>query len=439
VTSRILLVSAHFPPSTEVGGRRVVKLAEHLPKFGYEPLVLTLPVSASNQEIEIGLEAMRDNVLRVAPWPNPVTSLSAATRRLIRKISNKRTVLSVAKSKLKRQWSLSQLALVPDRHVFWYPAAKRAAFAVGRKCKIQAVLTSAPPWTCHLVGSAVQKELRVPWVADFRDPWLPANRDRPLWRWWIERHLEADCLRDADLVICNTNRIRQLLLNKVCNSDSDRFIVVPNGFEPVREAVPTEQRDHRLLLHLGTIYGTRRIDTFCIALKMLLESGRLHAQDIRVLFVGEVEECLLWPARLAASRLFEEGIIQILDPISWREADEYVFNADVHLIFQGDFCDQIPMKFFECLKTGKPVLAVARDGELTRIISETNSGMYAPPDNPVAVAEALLKAISTRARSFAEVESGPGGRYLWDSLVGKLAWHVTETIRHYNDSKVKNE
>src|SRR5262245_60300966 len=39
---RLLLVSYHFPPDAEVGAVRAQKLVKYLPRYGWEPLVLTV-------------------------------------------------------------------------------------------------------------------------------------------------------------------------------------------------------------------------------------------------------------------------------------------------------------------------------------------------------------------------------------------------------------
>src|SRR5215471_15620425 len=41
-TKRVLVVAYHFPPAAEVGAIRPQKLVKYLPRYGWEPLVLTV-------------------------------------------------------------------------------------------------------------------------------------------------------------------------------------------------------------------------------------------------------------------------------------------------------------------------------------------------------------------------------------------------------------
>jgi hypothetical protein len=50
----------------------------------------------------------------------------------------------------------------------------------------------------------------------------------------------------------------------------------------------------------------------------------------------------------------------------------------------------LPSKMFEYLHAAKPILAIAREGELTEIARESGLGIVATPDNIDGIVQALL-------------------------------------------------
>ncbi len=62
--------------------------------------------------------------------------------------------------------------LLPDENVSWALTAIPAAVRLVREEKIDAVLTTSPPGSVHLVGAAVQRLTGARWVADLRDSLL---------------------------------------------------------------------------------------------------------------------------------------------------------------------------------------------------------------------------------------------------------------------------
>src|SRR5205814_266859 len=70
-----------------------------------------------------------------------------------------------------------QRLLIPDKAAPWVATAVPAAVRIVQRERIDAVLSTSPPNSAHLIGAAVAAATRRPWVADFRDSWL-ANPHR---------------------------------------------------------------------------------------------------------------------------------------------------------------------------------------------------------------------------------------------------------------------
>src|SRR5205085_587167 len=63
------------------------------------------------------------------------------------------------------------LRLVAPYGVWLWPAWRACRRAIKRD-RPDAVLTSGPPHVVHLLGLALKRREGLPWVADFRDPWI---------------------------------------------------------------------------------------------------------------------------------------------------------------------------------------------------------------------------------------------------------------------------
>ena len=124
--------------------------------------------------------------------------------------------------------------LLPDPEVAWMPAATRAARRIVEERGIDVVLTTSPPASVHLVGSALRRRGDVRWVADLRDSWL-ANPHRRYEKRSVrakrsvEERLARRILRRVDAVAAVTQFIADEARALVPAGTPLR--VVPNGVD----------------------------------------------------------------------------------------------------------------------------------------------------------------------------------------------------------------
>ena len=52
---KVLIITTHFPPDRHVGGHRPSKFSKYLPQFGWQSVVLTIPVNEIVDGIDITL------------------------------------------------------------------------------------------------------------------------------------------------------------------------------------------------------------------------------------------------------------------------------------------------------------------------------------------------------------------------------------------------
>jgi glycosyltransferase involved in cell wall biosynthesis len=417
----LLVISYFFPPDSEVGGNRVAGFCRYFPEFGIRPIVLTID-QASCEAVDPSLSIPDGlQIERV----RPEETLLGRYKRLrvaaydsvpLGGSGDQNSTATSSKGSAVRMLRNQVLAVLqyPDMYRAWYSPAAKAGKRIGAARKLDAVLSSGPPWTSHAVASSVARRLRLPWIADFRDEWTIApwrkqireEQGTPGWRESLDRWTEARWLRQAVLSVCTTNQQRDAILAAHPKLKGDRVITITNGFEPQPNGFAigsATNNQPKILLHAGQLYAGRRIESFCQAVSALIRDGRLSRSDIQVRLLGKVNPDIERGAHSSARELFDDKVIEILPRIPRDQAQSEMRKADVLLIIQGQHPTAIPAKFFEYLLTGKPILALVGPGALHDIVLQTKSGCVANPSDQREIEVAIQKVLQMKTRTPEEV------------------------------------
>src|SRR5262245_10374690 len=236
---RVLLIAHGFPPAGGSGSNRALAFARYLPMYGWAPIVVTP---------EARVAANRDEAL-LAEVPRHVRVLRTRSREATPTVARPAAETSVATrpSALRRQ--LGHLKRFPDAHAGWLPFAVRAAL----REDFDVIYSSSGPFTSHLVGLAVHRRTKKPWVAELRDGWYEWNRavfpDYPRWRGAAEQRLESVVMRNADRVVLVTERMARAFRHQYADLPEAHFAVVSNGFDPAQRPAPRTKSDGFEVLH----------------------------------------------------------------------------------------------------------------------------------------------------------------------------------------------
>jgi glycosyltransferase involved in cell wall biosynthesis len=432
-TGKVLFLSYWFPPHPEVGGLRIARFCRYLPEFGVQPYVVCSGLAKSGDDSF----SLPKNVLveRVTGSAHPLDIYRKYKAQLLPRPSSNKA--GERKSEKRQEQDSNHSPGFVLRHVFaalYYPDLywtwKKSAYAAARKIVekhgVRCVVSSGPPWVTHVVAKALKRDLGVRWLADYRDPWV---EELVSWfpRWYRQgaARLDRNCVHEADAVVCNTERMREAFTAKFSGEMPSKFKTIPNGFETLDQpSRDTSAGRRKVILHLGTIYGNRKIDGFCRALLKLMESGDLRPESHVVEFYGVNDANYEREAKQKYPQLFSSGLLSLNARIPFAEARARMWASDVLLIFQGDHPLCVPAKYYECAQTGIPIVAITRKGALTDIIEECSVGVSADPDDSDAMARALMSALRTERR-MAEVDGTRLAKYQSRVLAGKLAELVT--------------
>jgi glycosyltransferase involved in cell wall biosynthesis len=331
-----------------------------------------------------------------------------------------------------RQFLLSVL-LFPNQYWGWYFPATKTGRHLLESTQFDAILSTAPPYTAHLIGLSLKKRYQIPWIVDFRDPWV-TNESllpfQPKWRRALDMRMEASCVKSADLVLCNTDWQRGVMTERYENLPPAKFVTLTNGFDDVEPPPDLDLSKHKPVrcLHLGGIYKGRRIDTFCKGLSLLVKEEKLDPGAVKVLFLGDTDESQIAACRQVAGELMDSGVIEFHRHVGKQEAQRYLWEADLLLVFQGAYRTQIPLKFYEYLSTGKPIFAVTQPGALSDVIDQTGTGMWAGEEDPRGIAQKFLFALTLPAHPAKAIQQCWAERFHFRSLSRQLAKRIQELV-----------
>src|SRR5262249_14204987 len=146
----------------------------------------------------------------------------------------------------------------------WLPLAWPACMRSVWSDRPDVLLTSGPPQWVHVLGYGLKRLFRIPWVADFRDPWITNNEIRgvsgPDRRWQAD--WEATVLKEADRVIANAPGARDGL-RQAYPAQQHKIVSITNGYDPERfsgagaPSRASEEGRKGRIVHVGEIYSGR--------------------------------------------------------------------------------------------------------------------------------------------------------------------------------------
>jgi len=396
---RILMVAYYFPPVAGGGVQRSLKFSKYLPEFGWKPYILT----AKEPYDYYGDDSLTKDI---HPDLTVCRSASIEPMKIIRKWLQKKIVVESQNREIRKvhggvkkpDWllKLKESIFIPDGEIGWLPFAVLKGWAVIRKNDIHLIYSTSCPYTSHLIALILQKVCRIPWVADFRDPWSKVQRKNvPSWRRIIDEWLECRVLFRADRVIANIEpTVRDF--QKVY--PSMKYHVITNGYDESDFKNINSGRYARkglTVTYTGILYENRSPAVFLTAVQRLMEEQPELRKILKIRFVGQLDNPGETYNRDILNAMELNDIVEVVRYVSHRESVEYAMSSNILLLIV-DSCDGnkgiMPGKMYEYLRCRKPILALAPvDGVAADVIRKTGSGLVADPDSVQEVLNALKR------------------------------------------------
>ncbi len=406
---RLLIITYYWPPTGGSGVQRWVKFSKYLPEFGWQPIVYT---PANPEQLARDESLLKDIPACAEVIKTHITEPYELYRRLTGGKAGKEVNPVNAQQKTWKQrlslWIRGN-CFIPDPRVGWVRPSVRFLKKYLREHPVDAVVTTGPPQSVHLIGLRLKKALGLRWIADFRDPWtemfyykhlgLSAAADRR------HRRLEQAVLDGADKIISVSPPVAADFQART----KTPVVLITNGFdeddfrdssftgstgesprggvvEPERPGIsraifsgsgkpgPQARRKEIRLVHTGLFAADGNPLNLWDALAERCAAEADFRARLQIRLAGKVDAAITDAirARGLGDNLFELGYLPHDETVREQRAADFLL---LPLRREPEYAKVLPGKIFEYLAARRPVLGIGQeDGAAASVLRDAAAG-----------------------------------------------------------------
>jgi glycosyltransferase involved in cell wall biosynthesis len=225
------------------------------------------------------------------------------------------------------------------------------------------------------VGLWLARLHRVPWIADFRDPWVSDAGGRPRRRgesWFLA--CEREVYRRADRVLANAPNALESYCRRHPGARA-KIRLLTNGFDPRpgQPAPPPRTKNGVVqLVHAGEIYVGRDPRPLLDAMSALRDSPPWPGVHAQLHILGRAGRARDEIERAIQERGLADSVV-FRGQVSYQEALDAMAAADINVLFDTpNRRIGVPAKLYEYFGAQRPVLALAEaDGDTAAVLRDS--------------------------------------------------------------------
>jgi glycosyltransferase involved in cell wall biosynthesis len=385
----VLVIAYYFPPMGLSGVQRTLKFVKYLPEFGWRPIVVTAgktPYYAHDESLEQELSGLVESgavrIERTATSGIPGGGKQRAMK-----------LPSAAMQRLRSK--LIQTVYQPDSRIRWRKPALALAEKIIQTERIDAIFSTAPPYTDFLVAKELSRKYNIPYMMDYRDAWV----SNPVLNFYATplhkayaRKLEYECLRASSAITVVNRRMKEVLLEHYDFLTHNDIAIIPHGYdtEDFLAAVPLASElvdpTRFRLTYSGAFYVGRSPQPILSAAKLAVQKRPELKAHLELVFAGVLQD----EFRKAADKLGLTPNVTALGYQPHLQSVATLLASDVLWMTMSDDISA-PGKLYEYIGTRKPILGLVPKGsQAEKMLSEYGAGVTAPPKDVNAIADRIL-------------------------------------------------
>ena len=370
---RVLIITYYWPPSGGSGVQRWLKMSKYLPENGWQPVIYT----AEDAEYPIEDQSLMNDVAPEAEViRRPIVEPYTFYKKFLGIKKGEKVKAGFINDGAKKTGWKENLSVwlrgnlfIPDARCWWIRPSVRFLKRYLKEHPVDAIISTGPPHSMHLIAKELHKKFNIPWVADFRDPWTDIDfyKDLKLTRRSDRKHhrLERQVLSEATRVVTVGWDCAKGLENHGANN----VAVITNGYDFFDTSNENYQKTSILTMsHIGIIGANRNPEMFWEAISEL---------DIpmKIRLIGQIDNSVIESIK----RHNIENYVEIIPYIPHNQVIEEQQKSDVLLLFVNNTPNAkgiLTGKLFEYIASGRPILSIGlENGDSARILNETQSGV----------------------------------------------------------------
>lgn len=426
---KVLIISYYWPPSGGSPALRWLKFVKYLRDFGWEPVVYT----PSNPQPHAFDESLLQDIPQgIQVIKKPIWEPYQLFAKFTGQKKNESHSTSFISSR-KKSSILNDLAVwirgnlfIPDARKYWIRPSVKFLKKYLQTHPVNAIVSTGPPHSMHMIAYGLKRALGIPWLADFRDPWTNIDfyKELKISAWADKKHhrLEKKVLESADKVLAVSPTMAKEF-NQLAPIKAE---LLTNGYDEMPQN--DEGLDNKFsILHLGSMAKSRNPRILWDALRQLSSEIEGFEQDLRIELVGDVDYQVI-------EDIDNSGLKSNISRVSFLSNKEALLKeqqAQLLLLVINQAPNALGIltnKFFEYMAANRPILAFGpKDGDAAKILRATRAGEMFALDEKEGLLRFLRKAYQAYKSSSLRAETIGIAQYSRKELTRSLS-SILESI-----------
>lgn len=385
---RVLIITYYWPPSGGSGVQRWVKFAKFLPKEGWQPVIytpenpeLTSIDKTLADEIPPEAEIIKTHIVEPYGLYRKLMGKGASTdlKSLTAAGTGGGEVNPINGEKKSAKQSVSLFIrgnlFIPDPRVLWVHPSVRFLIEYLKDHPVDAIVSTGPPHSMHLIAREVAARTGLPWIADFRDPWTKMFyfKHLKLTKKARKKHLELEkkVLDGATRVIAVSPMVQEDF-RKMTDTPVE---LLTNGFDEDDFKGEFDLDECFNITHTGLFASDGNPEALWKVLSEKCSSDSDFRRSLRIRISGKTDREIITSIRNAG---LGDNLVD-LGYQGHRSAIREQRNASVLILplrKEPEYEAVLPGKLFEYLASRRPILGIGQtNGAMAKVIRDTGSGI----------------------------------------------------------------
>jgi len=440
---KVLIITYYWPPSGGAGVQRWLKFTKYLRNYDWEPVIYT-PENPESPNNDSSLEKdipKNLTVIKTKIWePYNFYKVFIGLKK-----NQKVNAAFLTESKKPKKFEKIAVWIrgnffIPDARKFWVKPSIKFLTNYLKQNQVDAVISTGPPHSMHLIAQGLKKKLNIPWMADFRDPWTNIDFYSKLMLTPFADHkhkrLELEVLNDADAVTCVgktwLDELEEIYRKSKIGSNVgvSKFRFISNGYDPGDYSDEKVEMDKKFsLVYIGTLDKSRNPKILWKTLSGIVKKNSSFANDLQLQLVGKTD--------IAVTEDIEKnGLLPYLEKIPYlthREVTQVQKKSQVLLLLINNTPNAMGIttgKLFEYFAAKRPILCIGpKGGDADKILAETKGGLISGYEDSQTLEANILHFYNKYKQGNLVCESTNIEKYSREELTGEVAEVLNEITR----------
>lgn len=367
---KILIISPHYPPSNLASVHRCRLFAQHLPSFGWDPIILTVNEQFYEEKLDWDL-------YKLVPINQRIEKVKAI--------------------------NLTKPRIIGDIGLRSFLQIRRKALELVKNEKIDFVFIPIPSFYISLIGSYLYRKTGVKFGIDYIDPWVHVfpGSGKIFSRHWLSTQLskllEPIAVKNASLITGVAEgyykgvQERNPLLLKTCLFGAMPYGAEINDHNKIREIGIKPYLFKRIAGKIQLIYAGAFLPKSKEVLKHFfayISKNKSQFTNLIIHFVGTgylYDQSYIHTIKPLAEEydLYESIIQEHPERISYLDVLSHLAEADAVFILGSTEPHYTPSKVYQAVLSKKPIFALLHsESTAVSVIRNSNAGIVLSFNGP---------------------------------------------------------